>query len=329
MFIPGRKVIITSSILIALSVGGVITYLNNGDSTEKASTNKTASAQKASEDNLLKTMNVNSMKNTSIESQILWNFYYGKQKGKDKTIALSEKPRIDEQQFISASEKFIAAERLQTAISLLGKTKSEVEANDASTLEKIEVVYNSKNVVESVTLEIISSSPQQIKQFAGKPVYELEDKAYLYHGQTHDFVIYSTDENLFNKMTILPVLEKVQEEEVHAEETQEITEESDSEEEDKSQENQTKKGTSSSSQKSSSKNNSTSPNAGAGTSPTQPAPAPKNNTEPTPTPVPPEDTTPTPPPVPPEDNPTPPETPPVEEPPAEKPDVPKDTPPAG
>ncbi|MEW8987454.1 MAG: hypothetical protein AB2401_10720, partial [Bacillus sp. (in: firmicutes)] len=316
---------ITYGILIVLSVGGVITYVNNGEPAKKATNSAAATSQKATVDNLLKTMNNGTTKTAPIESVILSKFYYGDKKENGAAAILPDRPRIDEAQFISASEKFITAEELQLATSLIGKTKPEVEAIDASMLKHIEVVYNSKNVVEGVTLDIISSGSKQIKEFAGKPVFHLEDKAYLYHGQKYDYILYTTDDKLFNKMTILPVLDPVQ----TVEDTtvsQEQPEENDSQvvkkkknnDADKQKKNKTN--SDSSSQKSSGKTNTPTPN------PT-PAPTTPGNNKPDPKPVtPPEDPKPEPPPVTPGDDTPTPEPPPDDTKPPEQPAEPVETP---
>ncbi|NMD68675.1 hypothetical protein HHO41_00130 [Bacillus sp. DNRA2] len=206
----GRKALITSGIVIVLSAGGIITYLSNDNSNDKATTNQTSSAKStavASE-----TKSEAFMRNAPIESIILGKFYYGDDANKganSKTSAASSnKTSIDEQLFISASEKFISAELLNRATAYIGRSKSELEATNTANPEHIELIYNGKNVVEAVTLDITPTTPKNLIKYVGKPSYQLKDEAYLYHGQTYDFIIYTNEGKKFTKLTLLPVLEQ-------------------------------------------------------------------------------------------------------------------------
>lgn len=286
----GRKALITSGILIVLSAGGVMTYLSKDNPTEKVSIENTASAHKESTKDKQKAMTDEFLKNASVESVILWKFYYGNEvnggggssTSATSTVASTDRPSIDEQQFISASEKFISAEKLQTALSYIGKPQNELEAANVSKPEGLEVFYNAKNVVEGVTLDITPTTSKQLIKYIGEPVFQLdEEEALLYHGQTYDFIIYRTGEKKFSKLTILHVLdgtEMVENPGAAAEET--------SEEKDDNESSQQSSGDSvPSSQNTSSKNSSTSSNKSTGKVST-PSPTVPGNTTPTPTPAP-------------------------------------------
>ncbi len=314
----GRKLLVASGIVIAVSVGGIMAYLNWDNLIGKASTDKPASAHNVSD--VSDTKSVAFSEKTPLESLIRWKFYYGD--GVESVLAfdgkinpdesfatasLSEKPSIDESRFVAASKKFISAKSLQQATSLIGKSKKELDAIKTSELMHEKVFFNSRDVVDGITLDIIPTTPLQMIELVGKPSYQLGDNAYLYHGQNFDFIVYKNGGKFFNKITIRPALNPMQTEdksntivETPVENIPVIEPDLPANEDDTEviiPSKKTKKVTSSS--KTSGKNGTTAPSTSTGG--TTPSPGGTSKPNPEPTQPPKDNNTPTPPPTKPDD----------------------------
>lgn len=285
----GRKALITSSIVIVLSAGGIITYLNSDNSNEKIATNHTSSAKSTAVASNTKSEAY--MKNTPIESIILAKFYYGDKATKganSNTPATStNKTSIDEQQFITASEKFISAELLNTATAYIGRSKIELEETNTANPEHMELIFNGKNVVEAVTLDITPTTPKNLLKYEGKPSYQLKAEAYLYHGQTYDFIIYTTGGKKFTKMTILPILEQTEQKQRQEGNSATAAQKATEEKADTVSSSKNKKNSDETPQKPARKNASTTiwQTKPSGTSSSSPAPAAPGNSNATPAPT--------------------------------------------
>lgn len=338
---PGRKVIISSVIGIALTIGGVVTYLNWDNLNGKASTNSSSSENVK---DVIQTKNISDQNEQEVPlvNAIRSEFYFGDKSGnitdltKDNTATLTEKPRIDENVFIAAAGNFILPEKLQTAISFIGKTKEDFISAIPTDLK---VYYHSNNLVDGVSFKINPITTQQLVQYAGEPVYQSGDEmAYLYHGQTYDFIIYSTDGKIPNSISIWPVLDQIKQEESPA--IQDTPEENTATTTDDDVIISKKRSSSSALQKTSGKKSTNPPAASTGKNPSSPSVGeppvvqkpdptpepPKDNSTPT-EPTKPVDTPPEPPPVIPDDGSTDPGTePPGDNPPSDPIDTPIENP---